>query len=260
MVPAMTCQDDELVRAQVVSQRAFHRALGGASPGAHVLDLAGGVQATFVPATPRMAIFNSVFYREPDALLAGLEDLAERYASAGIDHWTVWVPPGDRDVARALRAAGHSRRTVPMVVGGRLDELALEPELEIELARGITPVAVARCNDDAFGVPPGTMGRAMGELAGQGTRAHGVARDGAIACGVLVRHDAGNCYPWGLAATSAAQGSIVAIELLRRVLLDAQRAGCTTTTGDVTPAGLTIARYLGMRQLGRWDMWDRRAG
>jgi hypothetical protein len=148
-----------------------------------------------------------------------------------------------------------------MVTAGRLDELDLEPETEIELERDPTSEMVARCNEHAHDLRSDqSMARALSGLDATETRVYAARCRGELACAALVRYDGPNCYPWGLAATPAARGSIVAIELMRLILRDALAAGCETGTGEVTRAGETIGAYLGKRPIGRYDVWVGQAG
>ena len=61
--------DRTLIARQPASQRAFYRVLAGASDGAVLLDLPGGVQATAAPLRPWFSIFNSVVYEDAEAWL-----------------------------------------------------------------------------------------------------------------------------------------------------------------------------------------------
>ena len=252
--------DAELMERQRRSQRTFHRAIAAASPGARLLEGGGGLQATAVPAAPRFALVNSVFYDDPPALGHALPELSEFYDSAGVAHWGVWVPGTDAVTARLLRSRGHTRRMAPMVMGGPLQDRVGDRELEIELEVGAPAGLVGRCNDIAFGVrPPDTLSAAFQVDAGTGWRGYVARRGGELACGLIVRHDSGNLYTWGLAATPAARGSMLAITLMRAVIRDAVRAGCETCTCETTPAAQTIASYMRLRPIGRWALWERRA-
>jgi hypothetical protein len=252
--------DAELHRRQQRSQRAFHRTLAQRTPDGVVLERPGGVQATIVPTAPRLALLNSVLYEDRESLLEALGELRDAYGRAGVEAWAVWVPPWDRPAARMLRDAGHSRGGALMVTAAALADLDLEPEDEIELEPHPTAEMVAWCNDQAHAVAPEqSMVAALAALEGTETRAYAVRRRGRLACAGLVRCDAGNCYPWGLAATEAARGSMAAIELMRLILRDALAAGCETGTGEVTRAGETIGAYLGKRPIGRYDVWVGRA-
>ncbi|MGP0051403.1 MAG: GNAT family N-acetyltransferase [Solirubrobacteraceae bacterium] len=251
--------DTDLMERQRRSQRAFHRALGLASPGAQLLEGDGGLQATAVPAAPRFALVNGVFYDDSAALERALPELAAFYGGAGVAHWGVWVPGPDAATARLLRARGHTRRMTPMVMGGPLRDPASDRELDLELDLDAAAALVGRCNDIAFGVrPPDTLAAAFQTDAGTGYLTYVARRGGELACGLLVRHDAGNLYTWGLAATPAARGSMVAITLMRAVVRDAVRAGCRTCTCETTPAAQTIATYMRLRPIGRWALWERR--
>lgn len=260
MSDTMSLNDIDLNSRQTRSQRAFHRMLATASPGACLIQRGGGVQATIVPAVPSVSVVNSVFYTDPTALEASLAEIAEAYAAAGIGHWGVLVPGQDQDTARLLRAAGHSRRGVPVVMGGCIDLTKQHSrEVQIELEPSPTAAMVGRLNDIAFGIPaPHTLADALQDV-DRSIRAYVARRNGRIACGLLVSHTARNLYTWGLAGTPEARKSLVAIKLMRIVLRDAIQLGCETVTCETTPAAQAIAEYFRMQPIGRVSMWEHRA-
>src|SRR5215203_6856 len=71
------------------------------------------VAAAIVPGSPRRSFFNSVLYDDPVSLVSSIDALAEVYAEAEVEAWTVWVPEADIAVAEALEAAGHSLDATP---------------------------------------------------------------------------------------------------------------------------------------------------
>ncbi|HTB50807.1 MAG TPA: GNAT family N-acetyltransferase [Solirubrobacteraceae bacterium] len=261
MTTTSTELDDlELSSRQDRSQRAFHRVLATASPGARLIEREGGVQATIVPAAPSISVLNNVFYTDPSALEASLAEIADAYVASGVEHWAVSVPGQDRDTARLLRAAGHSRRAVPVVMGGRIDPTK-QPgrNVRIELEPRPTAAMVGRLNDIAFGVSaPHTLADALQDVDDRSIRAYVAQLDGEIACGLLVSHTDRNLYTWGLAGTPEARKSLIAIRLMRVVLRDAIELGCRTVTCETTPAARAIAEYFRMRPIGHLAMWEHR--
>ncbi len=258
--PGATVDDAELHRRQQVSQRAFHRTLAQASEGGAVIDLDGDIQLTAVPAASALALLNCVFYSDGNALQDSLDEIERAFHGLDVRSWSVWVAPWDRLTGRMLRSAGYSRGAALMVTAARLDEMDLDAEDEIDLVSHPTAAMVARCNDDAHELTGDlSMAAALSGLDGTGVRAYAARHAGELACGGLVSRHGDNCYPWGLAATPAARGSVVAIDLMRAILRDALADGCETVTGEVTRAGETIGAYLGKRPIGRYDLWVRRS-
>lgn len=256
-----TLDDQDLRSRQNRSQRAFHRALATASNGAHLIEHSGGVQATIVPAVPNVAVVNNVFYTDPRALEASLSEITEAYASAGVRHWAVAAPGRDEYTARLLRAAGHSRRVAPMIMGRRIPTIKPSiPAAQVELEPHPTAAMVGRLNDIAFGVPaPHTLADAFQGIDDRSMRAYVARHRGAAACGLLVSHTARNLYIWGLAGTDEARKSLIALKLIGVVIHDAIRLGCETVTCETTPVAQAIAEYFKMRSIGRIAMWERRA-
>ena len=63
-----------------------------------------GVTAGLCPAMPHRSVFNSVVYRDPEALEAALPELARAYEEAGVLAWTVWTPEEDARAAATIAA------------------------------------------------------------------------------------------------------------------------------------------------------------
>ena len=250
--------DAELARRHAATHRAAYRLFASGSPGGTLVELDGGVQAVVTPALPERSLFNAVLYDEPAPLLAGLGELDRRYDEAGVRAWTVWTHPGDEATAEALRAAGHAHDGEPMLMAADLDELDLEPR------GGLTPgeaddwAALARCNDAAYGLDPGTFAVALGGIGDPAARAY-VALDGGepvAACGTVLHDgDAGVLF---VATVPAAQRRGVASELMRHALREARAAGASTTTLEASGAGEPVYARMGFRSLGRLGMWERR--
>ena len=84
---------------------AFLRMLGGAGPGARLLTPAG-VVAAVVPVCPERSVVNSVIFEDAARLEAAYPQLERAYGDAGVEAWTVWVPPAD-GAAIELWVNGH---------------------------------------------------------------------------------------------------------------------------------------------------------
>src|SRR5437588_2917428 len=143
--------DPELRHRQKRSQRAIYRAIASGSDGAKLLAIEG-VEATIVPVREWFSIFNSVFYREPPDLERAHPILAAQYESAGVQAWTVWVPPDDAEAASVIQARGHVLDSTPMLFAASVDTLDLESRLDLDLDPEPTWEMVSRVNDEAHGV------------------------------------------------------------------------------------------------------------
>ena len=250
--------DAELRRRHAATHRAAYRLFASGSPGGTVVELDGGVQAAITPALPERSLFNAVLYAEPEPLLAALDELDRRYERAGVRAWTVWTHPGDAATAEALRAAGHAFDGEPMLMGAPLDEVDLDPRAGLTLGEPDDWPALARCNDAAYGLTPGTFGVALGGIGDPAAHAY-VALDGGepvAACGTVVHDgDAGVLF---VATVPAAQRRGLASELMRHALREARAAGASTTTLEASAAGEPVYARMGYRSLGRLGMWERR--
>jgi len=251
--------DRTLAARHARTQRAAYRVIAAGSEGGRTVQLAGGVQASVVPARPERSVFNAVVYEDGPALLAARDELAALYAEAGVRAWTVWTRPGDELVPAALAAAGHVHDGQPMLMAATLEELDLEPRLEVELAGPGEWAALARCNDAAYGLDAGNgFGPALAAVRDPAARAWVALRDGepVAAVGTVVHED--DCEVVFVATVPAAQGGGLASDLMRRALADAGGRGCTTTCLEATARGEPVYARLGYRRLGRLGMWELR--
>lgn len=252
--------DASLIARQALSQRGFYRMLDGASPGARVVELDGGVQAAITPVRPERSIFNAVVYDDATALEAALPALAAAYDDAGVIAWTVWVRPGDRRAAVALERAGHVLDANPALMAAALDEIDLEPRADVDLDPEPELAVAARLNDASYGIPEErTFAAALaGGVTDAAARLYIARHDGRPACTVLARPEDGDCGIYFVATAPDAQGRGLASELLRRALGDARDGGCTTTSLEATKRGEPVYTRMGYRALGNLEMWERR--
>lgn len=254
----MSIGDDELDRRHAASQRVAYRVLAAGSPGGRTFELERGVQGSVVPVLPDRSLFNAVLFGDREPLLAGLEELGRRYEEAGIRAWTVWTRPGDTETPRALRAAGHAHDGEPMLMAASLEEIALEPRIELTLGRPGDWTALARCNDAAYGVDPGSFERALAGIDDPAARAY-VALDGGepVAAAGTIVHD-GDVWFLFVATVPRAQRRGLASELMRHALREARAEGARTTSLEASAQGEPVYARMGYRSLGRLGMWERR--
>jgi len=214
--------------------------------------LAPGVVASVVSAAPTRSLFNAVTYRGDAAALVPdlLEPLADGYAAAGVQAWTVWVQPGDEDVLRPpLERAGHRLDGTPEAMGAVLAELDLDGPDVGGPGRWDEMVAV---NAAAYGVPVAELDPMRLASALRLYRADA----GGVVLGVHDHEgDAGVTF---VAARPEARGRGLVAALLRQALREASERGCTTTTLESTKLGRPVYERIGFRALGVLGMWERR--
>ncbi|HVE67049.1 MAG TPA: GNAT family N-acetyltransferase [Solirubrobacteraceae bacterium] len=215
-----------------------------------------GVLAAVTPSIPDRSVFNSVVYRDPEALLAARDELEAAYLEAGVQAWTVWTPEGDTAMARGLEAAGHVLDAWPEAMAAPLADLDVARGAEgLDWERGPQLIAeMCSVLEEAFHWPAGPAARRMAWM-----EEVYVARDGGVpvAC-VAAMHVDGDCAIWNVGTREAARGRGLATGLMRQALLDAREAGCETTTLQATQLGRPVYRRVGYRELGALQMWERR--
>jgi GNAT superfamily N-acetyltransferase len=234
--------------------REFCRLMGGASPGASVVELPGVIGAV-VPVTPHRSLFNSAAYDTPDDLERALPRLADVYAEAGIGAWTVWVPERDERSRQLLAGAGHRLDGDPAVMCMELSDLDVARPGDLDLEPEPSVSMLADLNDAAYGTAP-DMARAVREL--PGVILHVARADGRPAS-VVGTHDHGgdSCIVY-VATLPEARGRGLASRLMAHALHEARDRGATTTSLQATKMGYPVYARLGYRDLGALQMWERR--
>jgi GNAT superfamily N-acetyltransferase len=220
----------------------------------------GDVSAAMVPRAPDRSIFNSVFYEDGERLLSALELIADVYEDAGINAWTVWVPPGDTATAAGLERAGHTLDGEPRLMGTALCGLqAPAPDPGLRISEREDRVAMARMNEIAYGYPEGDFD-AVAEAPMPGIRIFFAALgDQEVSTLAIWPHGSDAVVIW-VATLPEARGRGIAGRLLARALAEARDQGLETTTLQSSRLGAPVYARLGYRDLGAAQIWERRAG
>ena len=217
-----------------------------------------GVTAGLCPAIPHRSVFNSVVYRDPEALEAALPELARAYEDADVLAWTVWTPEEDVPARVALEANGHVLDATPQAMAAPLDEVDAgegASGLDWERADGVDEMCTVLAG--AFGLEPELISRV---LPGFERVAHVylARRSGRPAACTAALDVAGDCGIYWVGTLPEARGAGLATGLMRQALLDGRERGCTTTSLQATAMGRPVYRRLGYRELGVIEMWERR--
>lgn len=250
--------DGELLERVFGGLRHFIDVQQRASSSAKLIEGDGWV-AALNPAVPTRSFWNDVYYDDAAAVGQALPDIADAYERAGIVAWTVWVRPGDRELAELLESRGHRLDANPMAMGAEIDEVLATPapeDVPFWIREGGFE-AVGPLNDQAYGVPQGDFGGAF-EQEPEEVRWYVAGSAGPPqACAGAV--DLGDNTDITLVATAPeARGRGMAGALIRRALADARERGCRTTTLVATKLGHPVYRRLGYRDVGEIEMWERR--
>jgi GNAT superfamily N-acetyltransferase len=251
--------DEQLLERQRSSQHAYYRLIANGHPESFLATPRPAVQATVVPVSPDRSLPNAVLYTDPEAVLEAYDELADIYDRAGVRAWTVWARPSDDDLVAALERRGHAIDGTPAIMGCGLDEIDLEPRVELDLEPEPRWLTLGELNDSAYGVPPGSLSTPLAGIP-PGDYTLLVARlDGApVACAVF-ETVGGDCEAGFVATLPAARGRGLCGELMREGLRRAREAGAQSTTLEGSPMGEPVYARLGYRSLGRMRMMERRA-
>ena len=250
---------EEFLATQFPSLAAWIRtaAAAGSESRVHERD---GIAAQVSPAVPDMSLFNSVTYRDAEALRAALPELATVYAAAGVRAWTVWIHQSDAEATAVVRAAGHALDATPEGMGCSLEELIAPDgvhELQYTEDPNVEDLQVVLAHGYGF---PLKASRRVAAAApnGPGTFV-GLARvDGrpvSTAQVTIVGSDAG---VFAVATVPEARGRGLARSLQYVLLQRARELGARTTTLQATASGRGVYAALGYRPFGPMNMWERR--
>jgi GNAT superfamily N-acetyltransferase len=218
---------------------------------------ADGVSAAIVPGSPQRSFFNSVLYDDPVSMVESIDAIAQTYADAGIDAWTVWVPDADTSVAEALEAAGHRLDATPRAMAMPLGELRNpEPDPELEIREEPDYELVSSLNEVAYGFTPGEFPVMRGDLSALRTYLGSVGGD-TVACTGAFAHGS-DCVIVFVAVLPEGRGRGISGHLMARALADAKEEGFETSTLQATKLGYPVYVKLGYGDYGELQMWERR--
>jgi GNAT superfamily N-acetyltransferase len=216
------------------------------------------VVASIVPKAPDRSVFNSVFYEDPERLLASLDRIQAAYDEAGVRAWTVWVPEADAVAAAGLKEAGHVLDAEPRYMGMLLSDLR-GPELDgtFEMVEREDYAALARINEISYGYPPGDFA-AVAEAPMPGIRIYFAELEGEPVSTLGVwPHRSDAAVIW-VATLPEARNRGISSRLMAQALRNAREDGYETTTLQSTKLGRPVYEKLGYRDFGAAHMWERR--
>jgi ribosomal protein S18 acetylase RimI-like enzyme len=235
---------------------ALQSLLGGSARHGEVLRR-DGLVASVVPSAPDSPALNAAVAIDPEAAPDALEDLAERYAHAGVRRWAVWLDGGSRHVTAELRKAGLIVASASPGMGAEIDLLGLDlslasPEPTADLH------AVGRVNDLAYGNVDARLERTLSTLDEGALRGYRADLNGAPAAVALALHHDGDCGVSFVATLPQARRRGLATQVMRSVLADAIRHRQDTITLQATEQGERLYHQLGLHRLGTMELWEHR--
>lgn len=221
----------------------------------HRLD---GVRAAVVPSCPERSLVNCVCYDSAAQLDAALDELAAIYDDAGVDAWTVWVPPGDREAGGLLERAGHVLDATPEAMEIGLGAAA-RPQTEVDWIEQADLSVVAQLNDRVYGYD-GSFARALEGVPAGALTVYAANLDGRPASCCMTLRCGSDCHLTLVATLPEARGRGLAGTLIGHALADGREEGLEISTLVATKAGRPLYERLGYRGVGALEMWERRRG
>ena len=259
-------QQSKSLELQRGSLRDYIALLATGSPEARLIEL-DGVIATVTPAVPARSIANPVSYDDSGALAAAYDGVAEAFADAGIEAWTVWVPEFDAAAIELLERRGHTFDGAPGAM--TLDLRRFEPPAlgDLDWDHDCDGALLGRINDRAYGHDAGD-GYSAGftELRNQPPlRLSRATVDGQTACvlGTIDHaHPSGevDCGVYFVATDPDYARRGLATRLMAAALIEARQRGCATSTLQSSRAGRPVYESLGYEPQFALHLYERRRG
>jgi GNAT superfamily N-acetyltransferase len=250
---------DEFLATQFASLSAWIRSTAAAGQESRVHER-DGVVAQVSPAVRDASLFNSVTYRDADALAAAMPELYSVYDEAGVRAWTVWVHESDAAASTLLGDAGHVRDASPEGMGCALDDL-IPPggmrELDYTSTPAVEDLQVVLA--EGYGFPLAVSERASTAVPSGTDTIVGVANfDGRAACTVQVTVAGQDAGVYAVATIPQARGRGLARCLQYALLQRTREMGARTTTLQASALGRPVYAALGYESFGPMHMWERR--
>lgn len=215
-----------------------------------------GVDAFCMPARPDALYFQQVYFTDAGALAQALPAVEDFFRRHGARSWRVFVLPTQEEGGRALGGAGYRPEERSSAMGALLEELPQTPPA-VPLEAPGTLEALVAVNAAVWPEwadvqrswlgPPRVPVHAL--VASEGGRP--------LACGfALDVEDTAGVYMVATAPGARSRG--LASELMHGVHARARARGLRACVLQSTPAGYSLYRRLGYRDLGSWTVWTPR--
>src|SRR3954451_13754821 len=228
--------------------------LGGhAGPGA-VIERPGLI-ASIVPSAPDSPTLNAVVALDPDRAPEHLQELRERYESAQVRRWGVWLDSHATLAQQALTQAGMVVTAASPGMGAAIDDVNTQDDEDTTPADLTT---VGQVNDLAYGNYDGRLQRTLAPLPNGILHGYRVDHQGTPAAVALALHHKEDCGISFVATVPKARRKGLASQVMRQALQEARRQGCTTTTLQATEVGEKLYVNLGYRHLCVMQLWEPR--
>jgi ribosomal protein S18 acetylase RimI-like enzyme len=211
--------------------------------------------ASFVPNAPDSPTLNAIIALADELDASTLDGMRNRYEQEGIRRWGVWTDSTKRTVIRALQ--DHEMRLTSSSPGmaTTLDDFHADgagPARRADLA------TVGHVNDLAYGNPDGRLEKTLAPLPSGLLHAYRADHRGRPASVALALHHDEDCGVSFVATAPFARRQGLATDVMRRVAVDAQEAGCTSATLQATNLGEKLYKALGYRKVSDMQLWERR--
>lgn len=246
----MTNGAGDAVEIQRRSLQGLGRMLARTARGSWAMQT-DGVEAAVVRAAPHQPRVNSVTYSSAPRLLAGLDEIAAMYRSAGVHGWTVLVPESDGRASAGLQAAGYrkSERLQAMVLD--LADFAMPRVAALDYDAGGDMRTLGRINEASYTSGHGLAAAFARWPEGIAVRVYQARADGEVACVLFTidqpRSGGSSCAVYFVATVPKARGRGLATQLLSAALLEARLRGCVTSCLQASRMGAPVYARLGYR-------------
>jgi GNAT superfamily N-acetyltransferase len=249
--------DEATLRARLWAGFARLQTLLGGHAGDGLVLERDGLVASVVPSAPDSPTLNAAVAIDPTHATNHIKELADRYRSARIRRWGLWLDGGATAAAARLTQAGFVVTTASPGMGIELDR---KPPGD-ESANGSRPAdlaTVGRVNDIAYGNYDARLERTLRPLPNGILKAYRADLDGEPAAVAMALHHDADCGVSFVATVPRARRQGLATRVMREAIGEARAHGCTSTTLQATDLGERLYANLGYRRLCDMQLWERR--
>ena len=162
-----------------------------------------GVVASIVPAAPESPTLNAAVALEPELAIHAVPELAERWRTARVRRWGVWLDGRAKRVASALQRTGLALSASSPGMGADLEQLEI-PGLNGRVIPADL-ATVGRVNDVAYGNPDRRLERTLEPLPRGVLRGFRCDDEGRPAAVALAMHHGEDCGVSFVATVPAAR-------------------------------------------------------
>lgn len=224
--------------------------MAGHAPQASLIERPG-LRGAVIPGAPTASIMNAAVTDAPGQDPGDLDEIAHRYADAGIAKWGLWTDARNEQAAK--RAAGRDMM-LDSTPAAMVAHLARLPHAEAPPRTATDLRTVGRVNDLAYGHTEPKIAPAVTGLPPTVLPYASPAHD----CVAIAYDNGADTCVWFVATIPGSRRRGLATSILKRLLLDARDRGQSTASLQASAAGAPLYEQLGFANIGTLHFYEER--